>query len=219
MSRKACSVLLGLFAAAVLCAQDSPPDTPQQAPAGGGGFGGRGGVNAAAIPDPQPYDRVITKDAKTTKGLFTVHQIKETVLLRDSQERTGQGLPLEFADRQDDPRRGLWRRTVGGQGDPLGTEGQPRSAAGGRLQPGGRPQVAHRHGGEGRQQRRHHHVFPRGGIRQGRRAGDRGDAGCSPAISRSSARASAWAPPPWMPPARSSSTSRRIPTTWRRKSP
>ena len=67
-------VLLSLCAATVLCAQDEPP---AQAPAGGGG--GRGGLGggAAAVPDPQPYDRVITKDAKTSKGLFTVHQIKE----------------------------------------------------------------------------------------------------------------------------------------------
>src|ERR1700736_434953 len=64
-------VLVAVFAAAVLCAQDDPP---QQTPAGG--FGGRGGA-AAQIPDPQPYDRVITKEAKTSKGLFTVHQIKE----------------------------------------------------------------------------------------------------------------------------------------------
>jgi hypothetical protein len=65
--------LLTLCAATVLCAQDEPP---AQAPAGGGG--GRGGFGAAAaIPDPQPYDRVITKEAKTSKGLFTVHQIKE----------------------------------------------------------------------------------------------------------------------------------------------
>ena len=58
----------------MLCAQDEPP---AQAPAGGGG--GRGGLGggAAAVPDPQPYDRVITKEAKTSKGLFTVHQIKE----------------------------------------------------------------------------------------------------------------------------------------------
>src|SRR5689334_16091378 len=75
MNRSTCSALLGLFAAVALCAQD--PDTPQQAPAGGG-FGGRGGGgNAAAVPDPQPYDRVVTKDAKTTKGLFTVHQVRE----------------------------------------------------------------------------------------------------------------------------------------------
>jgi hypothetical protein len=74
MHRIAVSSLLVVLASAALSAQDEPP---QQAPAGGG-FGGRGGGAAAAtVPDPQPYDRVITKDAKTTKGLFTVHQIKE----------------------------------------------------------------------------------------------------------------------------------------------
>ena len=74
MKRSLPALLLGLALAAVLAAQDEPPaQTPQQ---GGSGGGGRGGA-AAAIPDPQPYDRVITKDAKTTKGVFTVHQIKE----------------------------------------------------------------------------------------------------------------------------------------------
>jgi hypothetical protein len=58
----------------VLCAQDEPP--AQLPAAGGGGRGGFGGV-AAVNPDPQPYDRVVTKEAKTSKGLFTVHQIKE----------------------------------------------------------------------------------------------------------------------------------------------
>ncbi len=74
MYRKTKFALLTLCAATLLCAQDEPP---AQAPAGGGG--GRGGLagGAAAIPDPQPYDRVITKEAKTSKGLFTVHQIKE----------------------------------------------------------------------------------------------------------------------------------------------
>src|SRR5262249_16315121 len=75
MNRKTCSLLLAVLAAGVLCAQDDPP---QQNPAGGGGgFGGRGGGQGAQGPGPQPYERVITKDAKTTKGLFTVHQIKE----------------------------------------------------------------------------------------------------------------------------------------------
>jgi len=60
--------------ALLVCAQDEPP-APAQAPAGGGR--GALGAGAAAVPDPQPYERVITKDAKTTKGLFTVHQIKE----------------------------------------------------------------------------------------------------------------------------------------------
>ncbi len=67
-------VLLSVCAAGLLCAQDEPP---AQAPAGGGGGRGGLGAGAATVPDPQPYDRVITKDAKTTKGLFTVHQIKE----------------------------------------------------------------------------------------------------------------------------------------------
>jgi len=66
--------LLALCAAALVSAQDEPP---AQAPAGGGGGRGGFGGAAAGIPDPQPYDRVITKDAKTTKGLFLVHQIKE----------------------------------------------------------------------------------------------------------------------------------------------
>ena len=75
MKRSLAAVFLGLCAVAILAAQD-PPDTPVPTPQQGGGGGGRGGLNAAN-PDPQPYDRVITKDAKTSKGLFLVHQIKE----------------------------------------------------------------------------------------------------------------------------------------------
>ncbi len=63
--------------AAALCAlpaintfaQDPPPDTP---PVGPGGA-----QRPGASQDPQPYDRVITKDAKTKEGLFKVHQIKD----------------------------------------------------------------------------------------------------------------------------------------------
>ena len=76
MKRTLAVLCMGFCAAAMLAAQDpeTPPPTPQQG--GGGGGGGRGAFNAAN-PDPQPYDRVITKDAKTAKGLFQVHQIKE----------------------------------------------------------------------------------------------------------------------------------------------
>src|SRR3984885_5281431 len=70
MNRMSLLVLAGLCAAVGLYAQ-ATQDTPQPAPQGG-----RGGRGAAAA-EPQPYDRVITKDAKTAKGLFTVHQIKE----------------------------------------------------------------------------------------------------------------------------------------------
>jgi len=73
MNRSLAVILLALAAAATLAAQDEP------AQGGGGAAGGRGGGGGAALPtpNPQPYDRVITKDAKSKKGLFTVHQVGE----------------------------------------------------------------------------------------------------------------------------------------------
>jgi len=50
----------------------------QDEPAQGVGRGGAGaGAGAAALPppNPQPFERVINKDAKTKKGLFTIHQV------------------------------------------------------------------------------------------------------------------------------------------------
>src|SRR5258708_40364536 len=58
-----------LFPLAMLAQEE----TPQGIPAGG-----RGGANAALpTPNPQPYERVVSKDAKSKKGLFAVHQIGE----------------------------------------------------------------------------------------------------------------------------------------------
>ncbi len=64
------SAILILLTAVAAIAQDKPAQ---------GGAGGRGGgANAAlAAPNPQPFDRVITKDAKAKKGLFTVYQVGE----------------------------------------------------------------------------------------------------------------------------------------------
>jgi Met-zincin/Domain of unknown function (DUF5117)/Domain of unknown function (DUF5118) len=68
-------ILAALLFTLPLFAQDEPPQT-----AGGAGGAGRGGGNAAlAAPNPQPFERVITKDAKTKKGLFIVHQIGERI--------------------------------------------------------------------------------------------------------------------------------------------
>jgi hypothetical protein len=55
----------------VALAQDPPPQDPVQQQEGGG----RGG--RAAEPQIRPYDRVITKDAKSDEGVFTVHRIKD----------------------------------------------------------------------------------------------------------------------------------------------
>ena len=73
--RRIRSVLfLGFCAFPLAFAQDNPPETP--APA----------TDTPAPPripitpqngEPQPYEKVITTDAKTQKGVFTVHQIKE----------------------------------------------------------------------------------------------------------------------------------------------
>jgi hypothetical protein len=89
LKRFAQLLLTGACAAFVVCAQDEPP---AQAPAGGGGGRGGFGANAAAVPDPQPYDRVITKDAKTSKGLFTVHQIKERYFYEIPKKELGREL-------------------------------------------------------------------------------------------------------------------------------
>src|SRR5260370_6403924 len=66
---------LTFSAAAVLFAQEPPPPAePQsQTPAAGAP---RPGITPPSQ-DPQPYDKVITKDAKSKKGIFTVHQIKD----------------------------------------------------------------------------------------------------------------------------------------------
>lgn len=55
-------------------AQETP--TPTETPTGqtGGRPGFPGGANSQ---DPQPYEKVITKDAKTKKGMFSVHQVKD----------------------------------------------------------------------------------------------------------------------------------------------
>jgi hypothetical protein len=77
------SVLVILFAVAVFVfvpgsqagsfTQDPPAQTP---PAGAQERPGRPDQQAA---EPRPYDRVITKEAKSDPGVFTVHTIKEKV--------------------------------------------------------------------------------------------------------------------------------------------
>jgi len=57
-------------------ANNSPQDPPQTPPAGGGQE--RPGRPDQA-PEPKPYDRVITKEAKSDEGVFTIHTIKEKV--------------------------------------------------------------------------------------------------------------------------------------------
>lgn len=67
----ACAALLvALASTRGVVAQDPPPT--QEPPAAGGRQGGGQGAAAAR---PQPYDRVITAEAKTDDGIFKVHRI------------------------------------------------------------------------------------------------------------------------------------------------
>ncbi|HLI86127.1 MAG TPA: DUF5118 domain-containing protein [Bryobacteraceae bacterium] len=71
-------VLLAAACAASLYAQDQPPAPSPKTPAAPElpALSGRGGPNARNA-GPQPYAKVVTKDAKTQKGIFTVHKIEE----------------------------------------------------------------------------------------------------------------------------------------------
>ena len=59
---------------------DQPPEQEPQA--------GRGAAPARE-PQPRPYDRVITKDAKSDEGVFTVHRIRERVYYEIPKDQLG----------------------------------------------------------------------------------------------------------------------------------
>ncbi|MDI4635607.1 zinc-dependent metalloprotease [Pelomonas sp. V22] len=56
-------------------AQDTPP-APAEGAASAARPGGPGATPAADAAEPKAYDKVITKEAKSQKGLVTVHQVK-----------------------------------------------------------------------------------------------------------------------------------------------
>nr|HQU93884.1 DUF5118 domain-containing protein [Pyrinomonadaceae bacterium] len=61
-----------LSATFTVFAQDPPP-TPAETPAGPGGSRPGGPPSG----EPQPYEKVITKDAKSKDGVFKVHKVKD----------------------------------------------------------------------------------------------------------------------------------------------
>ena len=76
------SLVISVFLLAPGTGATSATQDPPTPPAGGG-QGGPGGQERPGRPDqsaePRPYDRVITKDAKSDDGVFTVHTIKDKV--------------------------------------------------------------------------------------------------------------------------------------------
>ena len=60
-------------------------------------------------PEIRPYDRVITKDAMSDDGVFTVHRIGDRVFYEIPKAHARQGVSLGQPDRQDDAGRRLRR--------------------------------------------------------------------------------------------------------------
>ncbi|MFN6964668.1 MAG: zinc-dependent metalloprotease [Pyrinomonadaceae bacterium] len=70
---KAAVLLLLVVLTVSVAAFGQDPPTPQETP---GAAGPRPGLTPPSQ-DPQPYDKVITKDAKSKPGIFTVHKVKD----------------------------------------------------------------------------------------------------------------------------------------------
>ena len=70
-------VLFFMVAAFIIAPRSHAQDPPATPPAGGQGQERPGRPEQTT--EPRPYDRVITKDAKSDQGIFTVHTIKEKV--------------------------------------------------------------------------------------------------------------------------------------------
>ena len=143
--RAAALALTATLVPFVAYAQDPPAPSPSPDPQAQDAGGGRGG----RAPEPQirPYDRVITKDAKSDEGVFTVHRIKDRLYYEIPKDTLGQRVPLGEPDRQDDARRRL-RRPGGGQPRrALGTARRPRLPAQRLVRGRGRSEDADRASG------------------------------------------------------------------------
>ena len=79
------SLAIALSIAVLPCAAAAQdPPTGGQEPPQGGGRGGR-----AQEPEIRPYERVITKDAKSDDGIFAVHRIKDRIYYEIPKDRLG----------------------------------------------------------------------------------------------------------------------------------
>jgi hypothetical protein len=72
------SLIISVFLLAPRSEANNSPQDPPTPPAGGAPGQERPG-RPDQSPEPKPYDRVITKEAKSDEGVFTIHTIKEKV--------------------------------------------------------------------------------------------------------------------------------------------
>lgn len=81
--------------AAALWAQEPAPEPPAETPAPAVRPNAPGPGRGSAS-DPQPYDKVITKDAKTSKGIFTIHEVKDRYYFEIPKEELGREFLLNI---------------------------------------------------------------------------------------------------------------------------
>ena len=172
MHRITLAALLAVCATHLLCAQEPPtPETPAQTPPTGTALpAGRGGLPSQ---DPQPYEKVITKEAKSKTGIFTVHEVKDKYYYEIPKAQ----LNREF----------LWNTQIARTTEGVGYGGQELGSRVVRWEMNGNkvhlrsisynvvadPENADRPGSAGGQQRHDHHDVSRRSLCQRRRPGDR----------------------------------------------
>ena len=71
------TLVISIFLIAPQSEANNSPQDPPAPPAGGPGQERPGRQEQSA--EPKPYERVITKDAKSDEGVFTIHTIKDKV--------------------------------------------------------------------------------------------------------------------------------------------
>ena len=71
------TLFISVFLLAPRSEANNSPQDPPSPPAGGTGQERPGRPEQS--PEPRPYERVITKDAKSDEGVFTIHTIKDKV--------------------------------------------------------------------------------------------------------------------------------------------
>src|SRR4026209_1869521 len=73
----AVTIVISVFLLAPRSGATNAPQDPPTPPAGGTGQERPGRPEQST--EPKPYDRVITKDAKSDEGIFAIHTIKDKV--------------------------------------------------------------------------------------------------------------------------------------------
>lgn len=75
----AVTIVISVFLFAPRSGATNAPQDPPAPPAGGPGTGQERPGRPEQSTEPRPYERVITKDAKSDEGIFTIHTIKDKV--------------------------------------------------------------------------------------------------------------------------------------------